>query len=696
MSIMAQSLEDMAEELTCSICLSYFSTPVSTPCGHNFCSECLELAWATAGGKEYSCPQCRCTFEKKPELMKNTLLSNLVSCIMEAKGESQDTAGDIIVEEEMEEDKYEEEDMVQCDHCMKAPAAKTCMTCMASFCQEHLQPHLESLAFRDHPLSHPIKDLHLRKCMDHGKILDHYCWEHNVCICCYCLAEHKRCKTQSLEDTKTSKELELKKLLHSLMKKISKAASTAEDVGKEEKKVMEVTKKKKELLGGEFEEIKSLIQVEERRAISKIEEEEKKVKNKFNYTHNVLVKKQREFEVFKKRVESVLQVNDELEFLKRAAKLKDTTSKEAYKPKIEFDENLMQTIYKNTTSLKELIKYRLEHPDRDSSLLEKTSNLQMNEFPEWRRHHPASSATPGHEGEFKKHLPQVFAASSIDQKILDLHDQQEAMKVRLAEAQRAHHKYADLSRTSAPTYAKDGFSDGKTGPHGTKKNPETEKHPLKQKTKKTAVGKPQPVVVPAGAIAAVPPAQPAVLPPTREDLLKYAVILTVDINTAHKKVLVSDRNTKLTVCNTNQDYRDNPQRFTHCSQALCTTGFIKGVHYWELEIQGGNFSGIGVAYGSIARVGGESRLGRNKTSWCIEWFNGKLQAWHNDKQTDLPPHNGSKIGVLLNCDEGFVSFFSVAKKFNHIYKFRAKFTEPVYPAFWVFSSSTILHISPFY
>ncbi|CAM5148380.1 unnamed protein product [Eretmochelys imbricata] len=46
------------DELTCSICLEYFTDPVTIECGQNFCRACLSQCW----GKQepnFSCPQCR-------------------------------------------------------------------------------------------------------------------------------------------------------------------------------------------------------------------------------------------------------------------------------------------------------------------------------------------------------------------------------------------------------------------------------------------------------------------------------------------------------------------------------------------------------------------------------------------------------------------------------------------------------------
>lgn len=211
---MAQSLEEMVEELTCSICLSLFSTPVTISCGHNFCLHCLEEFWNNEDCSSYTCPQCRSSFPSKPELKKNTLLSNLVSLTQAARGP--EGSSDQEEEEEKEEDGGKTDDEldaeskdqpVMCDSCRKDAATKTCLTCMAAFCSVHLLPHLESPAFTDHQLTTPLRDLQARKCPEHTKLMDHYCWDHGKCICCYCALNHKSCQTYTLEEGKKKKEV---------------------------------------------------------------------------------------------------------------------------------------------------------------------------------------------------------------------------------------------------------------------------------------------------------------------------------------------------------------------------------------------------------------------------------------------------------------------------------------------------------
>ncbi|XP_054547029.1 E3 ubiquitin-protein ligase TRIM17 isoform X2 [Talpa occidentalis] len=74
----------LQEEATCAICLDYFTDPVMTACGHNFCRECIRLTWEKARGKKgrrkrrdsFPCPECR---ELSPQrnLRPNRLLTKV-------------------------------------------------------------------------------------------------------------------------------------------------------------------------------------------------------------------------------------------------------------------------------------------------------------------------------------------------------------------------------------------------------------------------------------------------------------------------------------------------------------------------------------------------------------------------------------------------------------------------------------------
>lgn len=195
----------LAEELSCSICLEPFKGPVTTPCGHNFCGSCLDQTWAVQG-PPYLCPQCRTGFQTRPQLHKNTVLCAVVEQFLQAEQ----------VHPELPDDwtpptraaaSSNPAGQVSCDHCLQATAVKTCLVCTASFCQEHLRPHLDSPAFRDHPLQPPIRDLMRRKCPQHNRLRDYFCPEHGECICHICVVEHKTCSPASLSQASTDLEV---------------------------------------------------------------------------------------------------------------------------------------------------------------------------------------------------------------------------------------------------------------------------------------------------------------------------------------------------------------------------------------------------------------------------------------------------------------------------------------------------------
>uniref|UniRef100_A0A8C4TJS2 Tripartite motif-containing protein 16-like n=1 Tax=Erpetoichthys calabaricus TaxID=27687 RepID=A0A8C4TJS2_ERPCA len=170
------------DEFTCLLCLETLSDPVTILCGHSFCLKCLSDYWDQS--QECSCPQCRHTFIPRPALHRNTLLNELVKKLKKPRlsphpSQNYSCPGD-----------------VQCDACTgeKSRALKSCLTCMASFCQTHLQPHFEVAAWKDHKLTDPVRNLKEKLCVKHHKSLEIFLTElteqvllgliGNTCIMC--------------------------------------------------------------------------------------------------------------------------------------------------------------------------------------------------------------------------------------------------------------------------------------------------------------------------------------------------------------------------------------------------------------------------------------------------------------------------------------------------------------------------------
>uniref|UniRef100_A0A452SZP5 RING-type E3 ubiquitin transferase n=1 Tax=Ursus maritimus TaxID=29073 RepID=A0A452SZP5_URSMA len=470
---------------------------------------------------------------------------------------------------------------------------------------EHLQPHFDSPAFRDHQLQPPVQDLMRRKCPQHNRLRDFFCPQHDECICHICLVEHKACSPASLSQASADLETKLKHKLTIIYSQINGASRALEDVRARQRDVRETAHQKTEQLRQEYMEIKALIDAAEATSTRKIKEEEKRVNTKFDNIYQILLKKKSEIQALKEEVELALTKGDEYEFLEKGIKVQGISTKPVYVPKVELNQELIKGVCQGTSDLKaELKRFIKQSQDKK---------------PE----EPTGSGNPGEHGPASTHKPVQF------------------VKKVLKEEKKSKKPHVGKATTTQP----DAVA-------------------VKAKVLETFLAK------------------------SRPELLEYAVKFSLDYNTAHNKVALSENYTVASVADAPLTYQPHPKRFTYCSQVLGLHCYKKGIHYWEVELQRNNFCGVGVCYGSMPRQG----LGRNSASWCVEWFNTKISAWHSNVEKTLPPTKATRVGVLLNCDHGFVLFFAVADKVHLMYKFKVDFTEALYPAFWVFSAGAMLSI----
>ncbi|XP_062294669.1 E3 ubiquitin-protein ligase TRIM39-like [Scomber scombrus] len=203
------------DQFLCSICLDVFTDPVSTPCGHNFCKNCINEHWNS--NDQYLCPMCKKVFYTRPEMHINTLFSEMVS---QFRQEAQQKASSSSSEQQAAKPGE-----VPCDVCTgtKLKALKSCLVCLASYCETHLEPHLTALGLRRHQLMDPVENLEDRMCMKHDKPLELFCKTDQTCVCMLCsVLDHKTHEFVPLKEEYEGKKAELGKTEAEIQEMIQK------------------------------------------------------------------------------------------------------------------------------------------------------------------------------------------------------------------------------------------------------------------------------------------------------------------------------------------------------------------------------------------------------------------------------------------------------------------------------------------
>ncbi|KAM4612119.1 E3 ubiquitin-protein ligase TRIM39-like [Polymixia lowei] len=183
----------------CSVCLELFTDPVSTPCGHNFCKICIEKYWDST--ELCRCPLCKETFYKRPALRINTSFREVVDHF---KSQS---AAEVTR-------RAARPGEVACDVCTgaKLRATKSCLMCVASYCETHLEPHRAAAALSRHKLIEPVKKLEERMCAKHERILELFCRKEETPVCRFCAEmDHSRHQVVTVEMESQQKMLQIKR-----------------------------------------------------------------------------------------------------------------------------------------------------------------------------------------------------------------------------------------------------------------------------------------------------------------------------------------------------------------------------------------------------------------------------------------------------------------------------------------------------
>ncbi|XP_060921884.1 E3 ubiquitin-protein ligase TRIM21-like [Labrus mixtus] len=203
------------DQFLCSICLDVFNDPVTIPCGHNFCKNCITEHWNTSD--QYKCPLCNKVFNTRPELHVNTFISEMVGQFRDKAQQEASSSSS-----ELQESKPGE---VLCDVCTgtKQKALKSCLDCLVSYCETHLEPHLTASRLKRHQLIDPVENLEDRMCTKHDKPLELFCKTDQTCVCMLCsVLDHQTHKFVPLKEEYEEKKTKLEETEAEIQQMIQK------------------------------------------------------------------------------------------------------------------------------------------------------------------------------------------------------------------------------------------------------------------------------------------------------------------------------------------------------------------------------------------------------------------------------------------------------------------------------------------
>ncbi|XP_076018542.1 E3 ubiquitin-protein ligase TRIM39-like [Genypterus blacodes] len=210
------------KQFLCSICLQVFTDPVTIPCGHNFCHACIQGAWDSSD--ICHCPTCEKSFTSQPEISINTAfkeLSDMFRKVRVGLSASPATAA--------------EPGDVPCDVCAgtsaQLKALKSCLVCLTSYCEAHLEPHERVATLRIHKLIDPAPNLQDRMCKKHERLLEMFCRVEQECVCQFCTeTEHKGHQTTTIEEECRERKVHMKKTKQTVEQMIEERMQKVEEI----------------------------------------------------------------------------------------------------------------------------------------------------------------------------------------------------------------------------------------------------------------------------------------------------------------------------------------------------------------------------------------------------------------------------------------------------------------------------------
>nr|XP_058903526.1 F-box/WD repeat-containing protein 10-like [Kogia breviceps] len=476
-----------------------------------------------------------------------------------------------------------EEEEVLCDFCLGANrvrAEKSCLTCMVSYCQEHLRPHQENSRLHGHQLTEPRKDRDLLVCPAHHSPLVAFCCPDGQCICQECgQAEHRGHASVSLDAAHRDKEAELRSSQLDLERKLKSNEDAIARLQANHKSVLVSVSEVKAVAKEQFGDLLAAVRKAQADMMLFLEEREQAALGQANGIKTHLEYRSAEMEKTRQELHRIAAIGNPVLFLEEYCKFKN------------MKDDAFPSVY---IGLKDKLSgIRKVIIDSTAHLIQLLQN-------------------------YKEKLQEFSKEEEYD--------------IRTQVCAVTEHKHW----TSEPE------------------------------------------------------------PSTRQQFLQYACDIAFDPDTAHRYLRLQEDNRKVT--NTApwaHPYPGLPSRFTHWRQVLAQQSLYLHRYYFEVELSGAGIY-VGLTRQGIDREGEERNgcISGNDFSWSLQWDGKGFRAWHSDTETPLRARPCQRLGVYVDFPGGVLSFYGVEPEaMTLVHRFDCKFSEPVYPAFWLSKKDNTIRIA---
>lgn len=472
-----------------------------------------------------------------------------------------------------------------CDFCTtrKQKAEKSCLVCLASYCETHLQSHYEYPALMKHKLVKATGQMREKICAQHDKLLEAFCRTDETSVCVLCMMdEHKHHDIVPAGTERTEKQKQLGVTLHKSQHRIDQRIKKWQDL----RQAVDAVKHSAQLV---------------------LDENER---------------------IFTELLLSIERKYNEVKEMIRSHEKSTVTRGEILLDRLEEEITLLKKRHNDLD--------KLSHTDDHIHFLQSWQSL---------------SGPSGYEDLNNISVAPNYSFDSTKRAIA-------AMRLQIEEVSKT-----ELSKISGAV--KDVYI--------------TQEAETKTRRESSLMEEPR--------------TDRREEPKTREDFLKYASQLILEVNSVHPNLHLSEGNRTATMKNDPKNYPDHPDRFDHWQQVLCRDSVTGTRCYWEVDWKGTEID-VAVTYRGIRRKGNSNdcSLGWNDKSWSLYCSDSKFSFVHNNKSKDIPAPMSSRIGVYLDHAAGTLAFYSVSENMRLLHRVQTTFTEPLYPAFSVWGFGTTIRL----